>query len=381
MKSSQPFIETLRQEFIKHKTYQTIKKLVSKETNGPYLFGEILENKDKLNTKNLKKDLISFLKKFSPEVYKYLDTMSSIEKTLQIEVYLKLLSIVLSYERCGRITFKVRKLFTQLLANTDFPEEVKLERVAFPYNGFFLEIEDSFLQTEDGPVNEGLIYVSLKEEDNNILLSIDFIEEVKDSYIVPWNISITASRDKTILDLFKKLVEEDYKKQIESRRLGDEIGLFKKDEISEMVLKETHQKIEENMRIFINLLLYINHINEDVIDISPVPKSLKEKIAFYESKNDTKRLEKVKKQLLNYSRVYLIGNNTAQSVEKEIKNTGDGKRPHWRRGHIRYYDPQKPRKIKYKKTWTFVRPTLVGVKKDKREGEKRGEIERKEYIF
>ena len=352
------FIEELREEFLRQKTYKIVKKMIpQKETDPLMLFGQIEQLTSKINPKIIKKDILSFLKKFSPTIHKELNSMTKTERALQINVYQKILAIVLSYERTEKISFRVRNRFSQLLSKTDFPEDITLNQIAFPFPGFFLEIEENYMESEGLKINEGLMYISIKKDDPLIYFSLNLIEKAENHYVVPWSIDIELKETDTLLDFFNKLVEENRKKQIESSKIGAELGiLITKENSAEM--EKVHEKIKDNVRALINLILYINHINEDIIDISQIPKKLKEKKEYYQKK-DPKKLEKIKRQLQTYPKVYLIGQKTSELVEKEIKKAGSPKKPHWRRGHIRYYDPEKERKRKFKKQWTFVRPTLV----------------------
>jgi len=369
-----PLIEQIREEIIKHKTYQVVKKSIpSEETDPLNIFGLTGGISRKINHKILKKDTLSFLKKFSPTAYKNLESMSETEKILQMSVYEKFIAIILSYERTGKITFRVREKFSELLSKTDFPENIGLNQIAFPFPGFFLEIEGSYIEyiEEEGhKINEGLIYISVKKEEPNVYFSLNMIEESEGKFIVPWSVDVELKETDTLLCLFNKLVEENKKKQIESKKIGEIIGILSnKEEIKE--IEKIHEKIKENVRTLINLILYINHINEDIIDISPVPEKLKQKRDYYQKLKNEKKIEKIESQLKIYPRVYLVGQKTSEIVEREIKTAGSPKRPHWRRGHIRYYDPEKERKRKFKKQWTFVRPTLVKGKTE----------EAKEYVL
>jgi len=116
----------------------------------------------------------------------------------------------------------------------------------------------------------------------------------------------------------------------------------------------------EISRVIVNFLLYINHVYDDVLEVNTAPESLIRRLEYYKKEGKTRKIQRTQEEINKYTKLRIVGIKTADYYHKEIQKAGGSKRPHWRRGHIRYYDPNKERKRKFKKEWTYVRPALVG---------------------
>jgi hypothetical protein len=327
--------------------YEEIIKLVNK--NDKKIKKEI-EAFNKSIGKNFKKDL-SYIRKN----YKKEEEYEQIRELVEEYIYTYTLTIgsIKLIENYGNQVFFIKKEFWNLLAHTDFPEELKANVIKPPYKAFCLELEDFLVQSPDNTeINLGTIFVIFEE--NNIYFIILARKTNKLLLISPQEIEISPEEN---LKSIKEKIDNSFISKVENLETYEELKQYKNS------IVETIKKEREIGKIIINLLLYINHINDDTQTIEEYGRKDEIPVKANKRNENLKQNENKKKKENKYTKLHIIGTKTAQYYHSELEKAGKPKKPHWRRGHIRFL-----KHPKFKKEWTYVRPALIGkgnIDKDK----------------
>jgi len=257
--------------------------------------------------------------------------------------------LVKSIEEYGNQVFFIKEEFWRLLNQTDFPENIEAKFISPPYNAFVIKLENYPKREEELKLTE--MFVKFEEiKDKNLLYISIIYEHSNGKMFNKLPIQIYHSREDT-LEKIKKEIDKNIENFLNATNAKGDIAL------------QTAITIKSLSRIIINFLLYLNHINDDTSSIETAPEKLIKRKEFYEKQNNRKKLEKINKEISRYTKIHIVGTKTAQYYYRELEKAGKPKKPHWRRGHIRFL-----KHPKYKKDWTYVRPALIGkgkIDKDK----------------